>query len=325
MDAGADAAASFDTGVELRVEVPATGRVYVRLEPPSVVGAGDAWDLAFEGLDVYTNSGSSGSGKGGAFGPLDGITFLGDQAPQVPFITQDEPGGAFRNWYAYEGSTHALYSRFHTYGVKDGDRIWKVQLLSYYGERDGAAVSALLRVRYAEVGGAAQEITLDGTAGGPNSPADSPSECIDFGTGARSMLTPAAALASSAWHICARRDSIFVNGEKGGPRGITAVDLQAAETATETLSAVQTRTPESTAAAFDAVNRASFDGKTFRGDRIVSAFSDRWIENDAPVNAAWLVVDAAGAQKVLVGFVRFEGATTASPGTVVMRIKPVKG
>ena len=45
----------------------------------------------------------------------------------------------------------------------------------------------------------------------------------------------------------------------------------------------------------------------------------------APLQQAWLVVDASGQHKFLVGFSNFKNATTSSPGTVVMHFKPVSG
>lgn len=330
---------TYASGTELRVTVPASGRVYVNLASAAVVDvAGDpttqaGWDLAFEGLDIFTNSGPSGSGAGGSFGPLDAITFVSDTAPTVPFVSADKAGGAFLDWYAYDGTTHALWSRYHVYGVKDGDHLFKVQVLGYYGEREGAPVSGIYAIRYAELGGANPETRslpdLDGTAGGTSAPADATSECLDLVSGARTMLTPAAAESSSAWSLCFRRASISVDGEKGGPRGVLAVDLQAADTASETVEQMMTKTAASEQARFDAVTAASFDGKTFRGDRIVSGFSEGWIDATqspiVPAAGTWLVVDAAGKQKYLLGFRAFESPTTTSPGTVVMRIKPVKG
>lgn len=321
------AAASFDSGTELKIPVGETGRTYIKLSPPSIATEAD-WDLAFEGFDVFTNSGASGTGKAAAFGPLDAVTFLGDTSPQVPFLTEDKTGGAFLDWYSYEGESHALWSRYHVYGVRDGERTFKVQVLGYYGQRDGAAISALYKVRYAEIGGGAAEqtIDLDGTAGGTAAPDSSPSECLDLGTGARTMLTPDAARASSAWHLCFRRSSISVNGELGGPRNVGAVDLEADKVASETVDAVKIRTADATKSAFDAANAASFDGKTFRGDRIVSAFGENWRKSATePTNAAWLVQSAGGTQKFLLGFTSFESPTAKSPGTVVARIKPVKG
>ena len=341
-DAGGVADADvFDSGTELRVAVPASGRTFVKLGTPAVVTMdGDPassldWDLAFEGFDVFTNSGPSGKGSGGAFGPLDAITFIGSDAPAVPFIVADKAGGAFLDWYAYDNATHALWSRYHVYGVKDADHIFKVQVLTYYGEREGAPVAGIYKVRYAEVlpdgtSGPLVELgDLDGTAGGTQAPVTAPSDCLDLGSGARFMLTPPEAAASTAWSLCFRRSNISVNGEMGGPRGTTAVDLSANETASEALAQVMARTEASERGRLDAVTHASFDGQTFRGDRIVSAFGEAWLDRKvtpiAPAYAAWLVVDASGQQKFLIGFRSLEAPSTTSPGTVVMQIKPVKG
>ena len=331
----------FDTGTELRVPVPASGRAFVKLANPSVVSVTRApassldWDLAFEGFDVVTNSGVSGQGTGGAFGPLDAATFLGSDAPTVPFISADKAGGAFLDWYAYDETTHALWSRYHVYGVKDADRLFKVQVINYYGERDGAPVAALYKLRYAELfadgtSGAVVDLTgVDGTAGGAQAPETAPSDCLNLGSGRRSMLTPAEAAASTDWSLCFRRSNVGVNGEMGGPRGTIAVDLSASETASETVAQVMARTDVSERARFEAVTHASFDGQVFRGDRIVSVFGEAWLDRSvapvAPAYATWLVVDASGQQKFLVGFRSFESPTTTSPGTVVMKIKPVRG
>lgn len=335
-DAGGDGEVSFDTGEELKVAVPATGRVYVKLKsPPAIVTPADpktdlSWDIAFEGLEAYTNSGPSGPGGVQAFGPLDAVVFLDDVAPAVPFVTADKTGGAFIRWWFYDGENHALNSRFHIYGVKDGDKTYKVQVLGYYGERDGAPVSALYRVRWQDVnGGEVKDVpAVDGTAGGPNGGADAPSECLDLGTGAKTALAPSVARTSSAWHLCFRRQDISVNGELGGPRNVGAVDLDADKTAKETLGDIVNRTAESEKARFDSVNAQSMAGQQFRGDRVVSAFTGLWIEKGsspvAPRKAAWYAMGSDGKSKYLIGFARFEGASDQSPGTIVMRVKPVK-
>jgi hypothetical protein len=338
VDGGAD---TFSSSAELKVAVPETGRVYVKLaSPPAIVTPADAkadksWDVAFEGLDVFTNSGPSGSGSGSAFGPLEPIVFLDDAAPTVPFLAPDTTGGAFIRWWLYGGAAgnHALFTRFHLYGVRDGDKQYKVQVLNYYGVRDGAPTAALYRVRWAEItaagAGPVKELAdLDGIAGGTQASTDAKSECLDLGTSARMMLTPAEARASSAWHLCFRRENISVNGEVGGPRGVTAVDLDADKSAGERLADFLEKTPESEQARFDAVNAQSLAGQTFRGDRVVSAFGTLWLERGAtpvaPSKSAWLVVGADGSSKYLVGYARFDGATATSPGSVVMRVKSVK-
>lgn len=340
---GGDGGPTGITGGEsVKVAVPATGRVYVKLaSPPAIVTPADpktdkTWDLAFEGLDVFTNSGPSGSGLGSAFGPLEPVVFLSDALPTVPFHDADTTGGAFLRWWFYGGAPdHALYTRYHVYGVKDGDKQWKVQVLAYYGERDGAPVSALYHVRWAEVTsaglGPVQDLAdLDGTAGGAAGGEDQKSECLDLGTRARTFLTPAEARVSSAWHLCFRRESITVNGEVGGPRNVGAVDLDAASSATETLAAVQAKGEDLPAqqARFDAVNAASLAGQPFRGDRIISAFGTLWLKAGAnpvaPADQAWLAYDASGKNTYLVGFASFDGATATATGTIDLRVKAVK-
>ncbi|WP_235880038.1 HmuY family protein [Polyangium aurulentum] len=328
-----------DPGASLSVPVPAEGRVFITLKEPAIVtpkgdpSASTDWDLAFEGLDVYTNSGESGVGEGGAFGPLDAVTYDDGVAPAIPFLTQDKSGGAFRDYWAYDPSAHVLWVRYHVYGVRDGDKRWKVQILGYYAEQQGAPVPAIYRVRWAEVTSAGVGPTqtlsdLDGTAGGSQAPDDVASECLDLGTGARVMHTPAEARTAKDWHLCFRRATVQVNGELGGPRGVTAVDLHASETSSETVDAVKARTDETELARFDAVGDAELsDPKLiWRGDRVISAFSDYWVDPAAspaaPAPHSWLTVSADGVARYLLVFDAFEGPTATTPGTVSLRIRP---
>ena len=334
------AADPYASGIAFSFAVPTTGRAYLNLSSKRLVQvegdakASRAWDLAFEGRDVYTNSGVSGGGSAASFGPLELGTFASDVMPAVPYLAADKSGGAFLDWYKYEGApTHALWSRYHVFGVKDGDRVWKVQILTYYGERDGAPISGLYKLRYAELtaAGAAEtkEIAnIDGTAGGASAPASTPSACLDLATGKVTPLSPEAARASRDWHLCFRRQTIGINGEQGGPRGVGAVDLSASAVATEQVAEVRKRTAAGELSAFDAVARDSFAGKTFRGDRIVSGFGEGWTEANAlsiaPNSGTWVVVDAAGTKKYFLAFERFERASTRSPGTLFAHIKPLK-
>lgn len=328
-----------DPGVSFEVQVPPTGRAFVALKKPEIVtpmgdGSMDStWDLAFEGYDVFTNSGISGSGQGGAFGPLDAITYDEGSAPTVPFTTQDKAGGAFNDFWAYDPNVHVLSVRYHVFGVREGDKLWKVQILGYYAEQQGAPVGALYRLRWAEVNASGplstQSLTeVDGTAGGSQAPEDVPSECLDLGTGTLVMHTPATARASKDWHICFRRAVVSVNGELGGPRGVTAVDLHASETETETLDMLKTRTDETELPRFDAIGFAELTAPNlvWRGDRVVSAFSDYWVNPaaspPAPHDHTWLVTTADESARYLLVFDRFEGATKDEPGKVVMRIRP---
>jgi len=322
---------------QLEVPVPETGRVYLKLSDPSLVTPSDPadsseWDLAFENFDVYTNSGPSGSGQAAAFGQLDSSALEGDESPTVPFLSADKAGGAFADWYAYDGQNHALHSRYHVYGVKSGDRLWKVQILSYYSEQDNAPVSGLYQIRYAELSdeaGATHTVQIDGTAGGLSGSASSGSGCLDLASGAVRQIAPADARASLEWDLCFRRDSISVNGEAGGPRGVGAVDLQADQTSAEQLAAVVQQSADSTLARFSEVSRASLASAPFRGDHVVSAFETGvWLDAEAspiaPARAAWLVREASGERQFLVAFSEFREPTASSPGTVVVHSKPVK-
>lgn len=330
----------INEGTELSFEVPEADRVYLDLAKAEVVAppegeASVAWDLALTGYDVLTNSGPSGPGAGSGFGPLDPIEFLGDVLPVVPFLAADATGGAFLDWWKYDNSAHVIWSRYHVYGIKDGARLWKVQVLSFYGDEQGAPVSALYQVRYAEVFedsvGPVQTLTkIDGTAGGPSPPETAPSDCLDLSTGALIPLTPAEAHASTAWHLCFRRSEIFVNGEEGGPKGVLAVDIDAKKTAGESLDEVKMKTADSELARFEGIDHAALTAPdlVYRGDRIVTTFTDLWLDPGAdppaPKDVAWLVVGADGATNFLLRFDRFEGPTAKTPGKVTMRVKTVK-
>jgi len=336
-DSGADDPSVYDSTTVLEVPVPDSGRVFVQLAKPALVTPSQPadsreWDLAFEGYDVFSNSGPSGSGQGAAFGQLDVSDLREATVPEVPFLSPDKAGGAFVDWYAYDGSSHALYSRFHVYGIERGNLLWKVQIASYYSEQDNAPVSGRYRIRYAALGdnvGETQDVQVDGTAGGITGTASAPSGCLDLESGTVSQLTPVAARISQDWDLCFRRDSISVNGEVGGPRGVGAADLQASETSGETLAGIRAQSEADALTRFEAVSASSFEGAQFRGDHVVSAFETGvWVVPESspkePARAAWLVKAAAGEQKFLVAFSAFREPTTSSPGTVVLHVKPVK-
>ena len=327
----------------LAIDVPTTGRAFVELTTPAaakVEGDGStssAWDMAFEGYSVFTNGGLSGPGEAGALGPYATEIFDTGVDPGSPILTRDAIGGAFLLWYGYDytNPAHVLFSRYHVFGVKDGDRLWKVQVLSYYGDVEGAPVSAMYRLRYAELTPdgalATQEVSnLDGTAGGATGSEESPSECLDLGTGTRVMLSPAEAVKSSAWHLCFRREVISVNGELGGPRGVSAVDLHGAETPFEAVDKLEARSAESELGRFEAATfEALSDPKlAYRGDRVVSIFADQWVDPKAsppgPLPGTWVVLAADGDRRFMVSFTRFEGPSGGTPGRVIARVRPVK-
>lgn len=291
-----------------------------------------SWDLAFEGWDVFTNSGPSGPGNGAAFGPLEELAFLFDTAPEVPFLREDSTGGAFLDWYAYDGSAHQLWSRYHVFGVHSGEQLFKVQVMGYYGEQLGAPVSALYRLRFAEVtsSGSAETVDivgLDATAGYPEIRDDAPSGCLKLSTGEQLELSPDQARSSGAWDLCFRRDVISVNGEEGGPGDVTAVELNAGDDAT--LEQLGELTEEQTLADFEAVDfeRLSEPSLGYRGDHVVSAFDGAWVTNPGKqaraVAAAWYVRGGDGESEYLALVTDVEGVAESAT-RVTLQVKTLR-
>lgn len=342
-DGGGGTAGSAPLPGELVVvELEPGKRVHVDLDTASVVeadaGEGLIWDLAFEGWDVFTNSGPSGAGQASGFGPLG----LGDftfpekpTLPEFPFLSSDETGGAFLSWYAYDGSSHVLYSRFHHYGIKSGDRTYKLQIEGYYGEVQGAPLSAVYQLRYADVTdggtGTLQEIdNLNAIAGGPAGDETAPSNCLVLATAEQLLLTQQEARASTAWDLCFRRDAISINGELGGPGTVSAVNLQELLLEEEELADVVDRTAENQLQAFldvtlDDLNDPSL---VYRGDRVVSIFSDAWLDfslaEPQVAAASWVVLNADAERYHLVAFEPFAQPSANPPSLVRLRVRTVE-
>ncbi len=320
------------------VEVPTGSEpTYVDLDSAAIVTASDAWDLRFEGKNIFTNGGASGDGDGAAFGPNDLAQFSDDTVPaDIPFLFQDEEGGAFFRWFAYDGGAHLLYSRFHVYGIRRDGELYKVQVLRFYDEQAGAPVPALYQLRVATVTdggvGETEVIDVDGTAGGVTEPGDSdPSGCIRLSTRAVSLLTPAEAKASSDWDLCFRRATISVNGGDDAAGDVEAVDLMADETAGEQLSDVMEKTAASELTSFESPDEATLTASdvVWVQDGVISAFSNRWLTPGKtplePGEFSWLVAASDGIEPFFVAFEGFDGATADSVGTVRMRVKPIGG
>ncbi|HEX2730036.1 MAG TPA: hypothetical protein VHM70_00470 [Polyangiaceae bacterium] len=325
-------------GTSLSIDVLGDTPTYVALATPSIVTGGQNaldWDLEFKGLSIFTNGGVSGSGSGAAFGPEDPLNFLFDTAPQVPFLRADMAGGTFLDWYAYSGEDHHLWSRHHIYGMRAGERYFKVEILSYYGDQAGAPVSALYQLRYAEVTQAGVGQTqvvkdLNASAGGAADDPTQPSGCLDLISGERLMLTPMEATQSSDWQLCFRRDTIGVNGGSGGPGNVEAVDLDQAKASSETIEQLEMLTADSELPRFEAVDFATLSDPSlnYLGDGVVSAFSAGWYHRKGaelePVDATWFVRGADGLSTYLVLFSRIETLPAQNGYRIAMQIRPVK-
>lgn len=117
---------------------------YFSLRENSVVEASDSastqWDLAFFGTTIYTNSGSSGPGNGGAV-VLDQSFEETTMAPSSAEFNIDTdsllaiPNGTDNGWYHYDFSTHIVTPIDNTTLVvrtADGASYAKIHIMSYY-------------------------------------------------------------------------------------------------------------------------------------------------------------------------------------------------
>lgn len=341
LESGDEGGDSPSVAGSLMATVEPGARTFIELAGPSrlaLPGDGSdsiAWDLALQGREVFTNSGVSGPGNGGAFGPLSAPTFLSDTAPDAPILFKDRAGGALIDWYRYVADSHQLFSRYHVYGLREGARLFKLQVLGYYSQQPGNPASASYTIRYAEVtksdSGEVREIfDIDASAGGNEDDDSEPSACVDLDSQRVSRLTPAQAAQSDAWQLCFRREAVAVNGGLSGPRGIEAVDLQAAETAEESPEQILARTAESELPLFESVDysRLVDASLAWREDGVATAFAGRWLDASSepiqPRRSVWLVIGADGFSKYLLQFEGLAGDPAAESSSLALRVKSVR-
>lgn len=119
------------------------GKTYYRFRDSTVVTGSDTatanWDVAFSSTTIYTNSGSSGPGEGGAVvltntdflslseAPAEGYEVDGEDSPAIPT-------GSGNGWYLYDFNNHAITPiPGVVLVIKTGDgKYAKMQIESYY-------------------------------------------------------------------------------------------------------------------------------------------------------------------------------------------------
>ncbi|MBI92354.1 MAG: hypothetical protein CME05_03970 [Gemmatimonadaceae bacterium] len=146
------------------VDVASGADVYFNLTSGKAVSPADPassteWDLHLTGYTIRVNGGISGPGEGGAFpayqtgDTFDGIT----EAIGFGYFT-DKAGSAFSSdsgeWYNYDSTTHFLSTRHHVYVIDTGEGLYKMQLLNFYQEIEGAPVSGYISFRWRLLGNA---------------------------------------------------------------------------------------------------------------------------------------------------------------------------
>jgi hypothetical protein len=136
-------------------------RLYLNLETATRVGVTDKtaafsvdWDLAIKRPILFTNSGDGGSGRAGAillagqdFDAVTSVDATGKTFAKESFFESDctpklDPTGAvktsFDGWYDYDEATNVLAPHAGTWLVWGATgKVYKVQILSYYGAPDG--------------------------------------------------------------------------------------------------------------------------------------------------------------------------------------------
>ena len=140
------------------VDVSEGKEVYFSLSSGEQVSPADPstsldWDLHFSGYVIRLNGGISGSGQGGAFPAYETDQAFEDIAEAMGFgYFADKSGSAFSSdsgeWYSYDSTTHILSTRNHVYVIDTGERVYKMQLLSYYREVEGSPVSGFITFRW---------------------------------------------------------------------------------------------------------------------------------------------------------------------------------
>ncbi|MEG8947766.1 HmuY family protein [Rosettibacter firmus] len=119
------------------------GKTYFRFSDSTIVTGADTlsdkWDIAFKNTTIYTNSGVSGPGKGGAILlkntdfydlkelPAEGYRVDAENSPAIPT-------GSGNGWYLYNSETHIITPiPGIVLAIKTGNgKYAKVQIISYY-------------------------------------------------------------------------------------------------------------------------------------------------------------------------------------------------
>lgn len=155
---------SFDEEVPSPVLDYSEGRVYYDLESNSIVTADDDWELSVvvSGRDylIQVNGGASGTGRAG-IGTLQVGSALDvtnpEETDQVYKYFADQSAGALSEPGSYgaldyniDDQGHQMWPNYGIYLVQDGEQLFKMQVLSNYGE-DGTLTSGNLYIRYAPV------------------------------------------------------------------------------------------------------------------------------------------------------------------------------
>ncbi len=216
-----------------------------------------AWDLKFKDWFIFTNGGTSGKHAGG------GVYMKADHydeitAVNVPgMVFTDNYGSVFDNWYdADMTDTFTISTKGFVYLVKKDEKVYKISIVSYYGEAQGSPVSAIYTIRIADLEDPENVKTLsdiNAAAGGSDAKGDAAYITLD---GNILKLTDKEAEESLDWDMKFKRYNINLNSGVSGSGRVLGVKLSTKD--------------------FDAVSSADIpEEEAFEEDRVRPVI-DRW-------------------------------------------------
>lgn len=299
-----------------------------------------AWDIEVDGWNLFLNGGESGDGKAGGIDMelLDlELQFekMNRRNQLVWFLFFDSYACAISDWWWYGlDGTHTLFSNYHTYVVRKGDRDFALQVLDYYRVVDSSAEAGYPEFRWAAIPDASgsvdvQTVDLDATAGGVSADADDPSNrwtYFSFDDG-EVVLSDEEALASTAWDLGFKRFNIKSNSGPSGPGDVTSVDFERerGETGEEVLEFTPENQEDRFLAAIDRWDATA--PEPFVADAVQPVLRRWWSgvpgNEDDPArlqDGRWfLATDRTGEELAKVRVVSFEGNGTAGPDSLTLQ------
>jgi len=325
--------------IELTLELGDATPRFVDLSLGDEVANGEGWDLRIEGWKIFLNGGESGEGRAGGIDMqvLD-LTMEFDELLRknqlLYFFFYDSYACALSDWwwYAIDG-THTLFSNYHTYVVRRGDRDFAVQWLAYYRVLDGAAAAGYPQFRWAEIPTDGSpplifEEDIDATAGGLGAAYDDPANqwaYFSFDDGVLE-LDDTEATTDLSWDLGFKRFYVKSNSGPSGPGGVTTTDFDAGrgETADEVLNF----TPQGELARFtDRIGLWDASAPSPLEDDAIKPVVDRWYSGlpgnseEPPVideNRWFLLSDQSGDELAKFRVLSFEGEAAVAPERITL-------
>ncbi len=242
------------------VEFNGNSDIYFSFTEEKIVEASikdKTWDLHFNGWNIFTNGGISGSHAGGGIyikaEKYDDVTV--SEVPGMVFT--DTYGSVFDKWYIADMvNSFTISTKGLVYLVKTDETVYKVRVDSYYGDVQGAPVSGIYTISLADLSNL-DDIKviegIDGSAGGSSGEGDA--GYFSFKNGMLEM-TDNEAKNSTDWDMSFKRYNINLNSGVSGIGNITGYKLGATD--------------------FDAVTEADIPSdENFEDDRIRPVI-DKW-------------------------------------------------